>query len=538
MYEERRETFSIKDIILQILLIVLFVLILIWIFPTKGYMKKFFNNNFQKNENVVVNSSQDDLDKLAVLYNQIFANNVATMKEAAIGYYTNERLPQNIGGTEKMTLGEMYNKHLLLKLTDKNGDACNTERSYVSITKYKNEYQMKVNLSCGSEEDYIIVYLGCYDYCEATGVCEKQEPTKPNKPTTPSKPKPTDPIKPTDPDKKYVCEYKKVTGGYWGPYGEWSKWSKDKVTANDNILVETKTEKEVSGYTTEKVQTGTKTETYIKGYKDEQYISGYKTEKYISKYIVQKYITGYKTEKVQTGTKTEQYVSGYKYEKYVSGYVTQKVQTGTQKVQVGTTTKTVTKKVPAGTTKQYVSSGSGTTVPNNGNGYIYIKTGSKTSQSCSSCATITVYTWDVYKVVTVYKTETVTETVPVYESRPIYEEKKVPVYSTKKVPVYSTRTVPVYTIKKVPVYGTKKVPVYSTKKTPIYSTRKVPVYGTKEVPVYTEIKVPTYTNVTYYRYKERKYIGGSEDIKWSTCDPVNTKLTNQGYKLTGAKREA
>ena len=100
MYEERRESFSIRDLLLQILFIVLFVFILIWLFPTKSYVKKYVNEN---NVETQVESGYD-LDKLAVLYNQIFANNVATMKDAAIGYYTNERLPQKVGDSEKMTL--------------------------------------------------------------------------------------------------------------------------------------------------------------------------------------------------------------------------------------------------------------------------------------------------------------------------------------------------------------------------------------------------------------------------------------------------
>ena len=129
MYEERRETFSVRDIILQILLIILFVLILVWIFPTKGYIKKIFNNNsnVKTEKTAKVEASADDIDRLAVLYNQTFANNVAAMKDAAIGYYTNDRLPQSIGDTDKMTLDDMYNKHLVLKLTDKNGEYCDSK---------------------------------------------------------------------------------------------------------------------------------------------------------------------------------------------------------------------------------------------------------------------------------------------------------------------------------------------------------------------------------------------------------------------------
>ena len=192
----------------------------------------------------------------------------------------------------------------------------------------------------------------------------------------------------------------------------------------------------------------------------------------------------------------------------------QDIQTGTKKVQVGTTTKTTTKKVAAGTTKVYQSSGSGTTVPSNTSEYVYVKTGSTTSQACSGCTTVTTYFWDVYKVTTVYKTEKVTEEVPVYKTEPVYETKQVPVYSTREVPVYSTR----------------KVPVYATKKTPVYATRQVPVYD--------EVKEPVYGTVTYYRSRTRTYTGGSVDIKWSTCDPVDKDLISKGYYQTGNVKKA
>ena len=39
MYEERRNTFSVRDIVLQLLMVILFTLIMIWLFPTKSYLK-------------------------------------------------------------------------------------------------------------------------------------------------------------------------------------------------------------------------------------------------------------------------------------------------------------------------------------------------------------------------------------------------------------------------------------------------------------------------------------------------------------------
>lgn len=422
MYEERRESFSVRDLILQVLFVLLFIFILIWLFPTKNYMKNYIDKNGSTNE------SNYELDRLSVLYNQIFADNVEKMKDSAVGYFTTPRLPSKIGESKKLTLAEMYDLHLLLKLSDKDGKYCDTKKSYVEITKYEDEYRLKVNLSCGDEEDYIIVYLGCYNYCE-DGVCEKQVSTNPKK----------------------LCEYKKSDSGYWGPYTNWSEWSTTEVTANNSIDVQTEVKK---------VQTGT------------------------AKKVV------------QTGTKVEKYVSGTTQEKYVVTYVTQKVSNGMQKVQVGTTKQTVTERVVAGTTAIYSTSGSGTTVPSNTSQYEYRKTGSTTTQACSSCATVTTYTWDVYQIVNVYKTVSTTKDVPVYEMQETFETKS------------------------VPVYGVRTVNVYSTKSTPIYS----------------EVEVPVYSNITYYRYRTRVYIGGMVKSKWDTCD--NQELLNQGYYFTGNVKEA
>lgn len=105
---------------------------------------------------------------------ETFYNNLERMKDAASSYYTLERLPGEEGDTTKLTLEEMINQKLVLTLSDKNGKKCDVKKSYVEVTKLATEYQMKVYLSCSGEEDYIIVYMGCYDYCK-NFICEKQE---------------------------------------------------------------------------------------------------------------------------------------------------------------------------------------------------------------------------------------------------------------------------------------------------------------------------------------------------------------------------
>ena len=72
----------------------------------------------------------------------------------------------------------------------------------------------------------------------------------------------------------------------------------------------------------------------------------------------------------------------------------------------------------------------------------------------------------------------------------------------------------------------------------IYSTKKVEVYGTREVTVYENVKVSIYGEVTYYRYRQREYINGNRETKWSTCDPVDENLIKDGFTLTGNKKSA
>ena len=158
MYTESRNNFSLRNVILQFLFIALFVFILIWLFPTKKDMKKATNNS-SNDEKITINNND-----LSILYDRIFNENLMSMKEAAQSYYTTERLPQKVGDSTKITLREMLDKKIILPFKDKNGKQCDLDASYVQITKNENEYVMKVNLKCGDEENYLLTYMGCYDF--------------------------------------------------------------------------------------------------------------------------------------------------------------------------------------------------------------------------------------------------------------------------------------------------------------------------------------------------------------------------------------
>ena len=251
-------SYHIKRFLIGFLLILVLIFLLLWLFPTKSGLKDAFN---------------DFADRLDPLYDRIFQENLDTMKEVAISYYTTERLPKKEGDTKKLTLGDMLEMKLLLSIKDKNGETCDLDDSYVELTKLKKEYKMKVNLSCGDEEDYIIVYLGCYNYC-LNDICEKKEVAQaatssgyvsggtpsntqnffkritnnitrvtkkvvkktinvivPDKPSNPDNP--DNPPKPEDPIYKYLYK-KEVSVDYGREYSDWTDWSNNIEYDPDN----------------------------------------------------------------------------------------------------------------------------------------------------------------------------------------------------------------------------------------------------------------------------------------------------------------
>ena len=132
---------TIKDLLIRLILIIVFIFLLIWLFP---------------------------MPDLKPLNNQIFMDNIARMKDVAKSYYTTERLPKDLNESKKMTLKEMIDNKLILPLMDSNGKYCSNEASYIEVTKLENEYVIKVNLSCSDKQDYVIEHFGCYDICSDT----------------------------------------------------------------------------------------------------------------------------------------------------------------------------------------------------------------------------------------------------------------------------------------------------------------------------------------------------------------------------------
>ena len=301
MYNERNESFSIRDIILQLLFIVLFVLVLVWLFPTRGSVEK-------QLKGVKVDADLSGLEsQLAILTDRIFAENIDTMKDAAISYYTNERLPKKVGESKELTLKEMLDKKLLIEFKDSKNKACHMTDSYVKVTKEEDEYLLKVNLKCSDDEGYVLVHLGCYTYCKGT-VCEKETTT--TAPTTKPATTPTQTSKPETkpnptPSKTYMYQYVRKTNDSYSNWSSWSKWSTTKATETSLKDVETKTE---TSTIKEKVLIGYNVKTYLDKskpiYEDVKVlIDTVETKTSCKRYETQTVGTGeYKGEWVTTGT--------------------------------------------------------------------------------------------------------------------------------------------------------------------------------------------------------------------------------------------
>ena len=254
MYDEEnnnRET--LKGIFVKIVLVVLFIFVLMMLFPTKGFVTNYVD------EKVAESGGNDN-----------FNNNLLAMATAGSGYFTSSRLPENTGDKVKMTLGEMYDNKLLVKFSDSNNRTCNTNKSYIEVTKEEDEYTMKVNLSCSDNEDYIMLHMGL----DGT-----QFPS-----TSTAR-----------------CEFVKNLDNAWS-YGEWSSWSTKKIVEDGTNQVQTKVSK---------VQSGTKKVAYTNVIEDEpvkvnysgfiKYVcaSGYSNAgAYNNKVMCKKSVTAYTDEPV------------------------------------------------------------------------------------------------------------------------------------------------------------------------------------------------------------------------------------------------
>lgn len=107
---ERGSRFSLLDIVVKLIFAALFIFILVWL--------------FQKN-----------VPNMAPFYSNVFRENIKYMQEGGESYFTDDKLPKEIGQSNRISLADMFDKKLVLPFVDEDGNSCNQYDSYVSVTK-------------------------------------------------------------------------------------------------------------------------------------------------------------------------------------------------------------------------------------------------------------------------------------------------------------------------------------------------------------------------------------------------------------------
>lgn len=127
---ERTYKINWLNIIFKVLLVAIVIGILFWLIPKT-------NNKAFKEE--------------------VFVNNINSMKAAAKDYFKGKKLPPKIGDSKVITLDKMEESKLLIPFTDYDEKKCDGTKSYAEVTKNSDtEYSLKVNLSCNNKEDYVL----------------------------------------------------------------------------------------------------------------------------------------------------------------------------------------------------------------------------------------------------------------------------------------------------------------------------------------------------------------------------------------------
>ena len=231
MYTEEydKRPFPFRDFLLKFIMIVIFALFLVWLIP------KFISPKTSGNE---------------ATSSKVFEKNLTAMKTASVNYYSKkENLPTD-NSKEVITLRQMISKNMLRAFTDKNGKACNVDKSYSEITSDNGEYVLKVKLKCSDEEDYALTKIGSYSYCTSE-MCEKDlsktdtksegSSTTTNKKTNNETktdeietPDTSDSVSEKDEESEpsntvvnYTYEYQKTTAGTFSSWSDWSGKTKN-----------------------------------------------------------------------------------------------------------------------------------------------------------------------------------------------------------------------------------------------------------------------------------------------------------------------
>lgn len=99
------------------------------------------------------------------------------LENATLKYLTVDNLPKEINSSKTIRLKILKNKGLVKEIRDSENNVCNASDSYAEVTRLDDNYAVKLTLSCGSNKDYRIIYVGCFEECNG-GICKGSENSK------------------------------------------------------------------------------------------------------------------------------------------------------------------------------------------------------------------------------------------------------------------------------------------------------------------------------------------------------------------------
>ncbi len=147
---------------LLIFLVILIIFLIIWLFTRNTENKKQSVNFDDSNNSTITNKDA---------YTNEFITGYSYFHDTVKDYLlTKVTLPTN-GNSIKYTLKELTDKGIILPFIYQDGETCDLEGSYVTVTNNNGKYDMTVMLVCGKEVAKTTEELGCNQLC-VSGKCD------------------------------------------------------------------------------------------------------------------------------------------------------------------------------------------------------------------------------------------------------------------------------------------------------------------------------------------------------------------------------
>lgn len=119
-------------------------------------MKLTKRTDTQEEEKMEPYTMQEQLDKV---------------ENALMSYLDENSMPREINDSKTIRLKMLKDKGLIEDLTDKENNTCDINNSFAEITKFEDNYAVNISLTCGSNKENRLIYVGCFSRCEGK-VCK------------------------------------------------------------------------------------------------------------------------------------------------------------------------------------------------------------------------------------------------------------------------------------------------------------------------------------------------------------------------------